>query len=353
MSYKPSIALHPGKTLALTIERASMSQIDLSQRTGISEKHISHIMNGKTVITLDTALKLERVLGGNADFWINLENQYQENKARLKQEEQLKKEIIIMKEYPYLELSKTGAVKKTIDNKEKVDNLLNFFAVDSLSFVLKTEAIAFKKTNTDKISKESLAAWLRFGEIEAKKQEVNKFDKNKLKKKIDELKKLTHLPNNFSEQIRKICAECGVKVLFTPYLKNTYVNGAVRWVGDNPVIQLTIRYKYSDIFWFTFLHEVGHILLHGKTDQFIDFNEKIKRSSKKEKEADKFASNTLIDYNEYKNFVSQNDFKNIQIKTFAKKLDVDPGIVAGRLAHDKLVDWSSVCYLRKKLEIKR
>lgn len=353
MSYKPSIALYPGKTLVLTIERAGMSQTDLSQRTGISEKHISHIMNGKTVITLDTALKLERVLGGSADFWINLENQYQKNKARLAQEEQLEKEIVIMKKYPYLELSKTGVVKKTINNKEKVDNLLKFFAVDSLSFVLKTEAIAFKKTNTDKISKESLATWLRFGEIEAKKQEVAKFDKNKLKKKIDELKGLTHLPNNFSEQIRNMCAECGVKVLFTPYFSKTYVNGAVRWIGDNPVIQLTIRYKYSDIFWFTFLHEIGHILLHGKTDQFIDFNEKIKHSSKKEKEADVFASNVLISNKDYKSFVNKEDFTNIKIKAFAKKLDIDPGIIAGRLAHDKLVDWSSVCYLRKKLEVKK
>ena len=353
MSYKPSIALFPGKILALTIKKAGMSQINLSERTGISEKHISRIINGKTVITLDTALKLERVLGGSADFWINLENQYQENKARLERIEQLGNEIIIMKKYPYLELSKIGLVEQTKNNKKKVQNLLKFFAVDSFNFVLKTEAIAFKKTDTNKISKESLATWLRFGEIKAKRQEVGKFDKSKLKKKIDELKKLTHLPNNFSEQIRNLCAECGVIVLFTPYFKNTYVNGAVRRIGDNPVIQLTIRYKFSDIFWFTFLHEVGHILLHGKTDQFIDFKEKIKHSSKKEREADKFASDVLIDYKEYEKFVSKENFSNIKIKTFAKKLDIDPSIIAGRLAHEKLVDWSSVCYLRKKLEIKK
>lgn len=127
-----------------------------------------------------------------------------------------------------------------------------------------------------------------------------------------------------------------------------FSNGAVRWLGDNPVIQLTIRNRFNDILWFTFFHEIGHILLHGKKDQFVDFEEKINVKSDNEKKANIFASDCLVNYKEYKIFVDQNDFSSSSIKIFAKKQNVDHGIIAGRLAHEQLASWKTVNHLRKK-----
>lgn len=42
------------------------------------------------------------------------------------------------------------------------------------------------------------------------------------------------------------------------------------WLDDTPFIQLTGRFKRNDVFWFTFFHEAGHILLHGKKDVFLE-----------------------------------------------------------------------------------
>ena len=37
-------------------------------------------------------------------------------------------------------------------------------------------------------------------------------------------------------------------------------------------IQVNSKGVYNDSFWFTFFHEVGHILLHGKKERFIDLS---------------------------------------------------------------------------------
>ena len=74
------------------------------------------------------------------------------------------------------------------------------------------------------INYESIVAWLRCGEIEAQKEKINKFDKEKLVKAIPELRKLTTLnPKIYSKRIREICADFGVSVVYTPYLKNTWL----------------------------------------------------------------------------------------------------------------------------------
>lgn len=59
-----------------------MNQKELATRLDISEKHMSNILKGSSPITYETALKLESVIGPGARFWMNLETNYQINKAR-------------------------------------------------------------------------------------------------------------------------------------------------------------------------------------------------------------------------------------------------------------------------------
>jgi HTH-type transcriptional regulator/antitoxin HigA len=53
---------------------------------GMSEKHISRLINGKVELTLDVSLRLESVLGLPAKFWNNLELLYREQLSRVKAE---------------------------------------------------------------------------------------------------------------------------------------------------------------------------------------------------------------------------------------------------------------------------
>ena len=74
--YMPDNVSPPGDTLLETIETLGISQSELAERMGRPKKTINEIIKGKTAVTPDTALQLERVLGVPASFWNNRVRQY-------------------------------------------------------------------------------------------------------------------------------------------------------------------------------------------------------------------------------------------------------------------------------------
>ena len=352
--YNPDLLIHPGETLNDTLESLKMSQADLSVRTGLTPKTINEIINGKSPITPETAIKLEKVLTVPASFWNNLQKNHDERVQRAFALETIQTEISIAKKLTcYAELAKLGYVNETMIWEEKVNNLLLFFRLSSLQFIPKIHPVAFKKCNTKKIiNEDNLAAWLRCGEIETEKKHLPTFNRNYLKKIINEFKQLTYNPQKFTETLKQKCFDCGIAISFVPYFKNTHVNGAVRWINDNPLIQLNTRGACSDIFWFTFFHELGHILLHGKKDEFVELIGDKTSQDQKENEANEFASNTLINKQEYIAFIQRGGFSIPSIKAFADNVGVHHSIVLGRMAREGSygINYATISKYRPRLE---
>lgn len=351
-SFSPDYAIHPGRTLRDTLESLNMSQVELAERTGITPKHINEIVQEKSAIIPDMAIKLSSVFGMSPVFWNNLQKNYDETCARLNLEKRLEDEQEIFKKFScYPELVKWGYVSKTSSLKEKILNLYQFFGVSSLDLIPKIQSAAYRQVKQKNLNKESLAAWLRCGEIEAKEIQVREFNRETLKVSIEKLRGITREnPRDFPKLLMESCSAFGVAVVFIPHFKNTYVCGAARWIGDKPIIQLNLRGSYSDIFWFTFFHELGHIFKHGKKEEFIDLEQGFNRIDKqKEKEADDFAQSTLIPQLEYIQFQARKNFSSKSIRQFADQINVSPGIVAGRLSHD-YQDWKTWVPLRTRLK---
>ena len=86
------LAIPPGETLADEIAARGMSQTDLKARLGRPAQVINEIVRGKKAITDDTALSLEKLLDIPATFWLNLEQNYQMTRARLREHERLQAE---------------------------------------------------------------------------------------------------------------------------------------------------------------------------------------------------------------------------------------------------------------------
>ncbi len=123
----------------------------------------------------------------------------------------------------------------------------------------------------------------------------------------------------------------GLPVVIEQHLPKTYLDGAALWgVGQRPVIGLTLRHDRLDNFWFTLFHEVGHVLLHlGKNHEgFFDDTESGDHSHLEE-EANDFALNRLIPEWEWRRI--QHVKLADEIRAEAKRLKIDPSIIAGRL----------------------
>lgn len=354
MIYFPSKAIHPGHVIARSLEREGMSQRNLSERTGLTEKHISQIINGEASVTVETALLLENALGGAASFWINLEKNFQETRARIERVALLRSEISLAQSFPYSELVRRGYLEQTSNKEKRVENLWKFFGVNSLTFIPQTEQVAYRRRPVHRQKSEWIAAWLRCGEIEARKIPVSEYSEGALKESLHRVRALTlQEPEIYSSKIKEILAESGVALVYVPHFPGTSVNGAVRWIAGVPVVQLSLLGSFADMFWFTLFHEVGHLLLHGRKDKFIEFEKESsidgdKRA--KEMAADSFAGRALIDDTQYTRFVSHGDFSASAVIAFAKDLTVHPGIIEGRLCHDKLIHWSKPLGFRTRLK---
>ena len=79
----PDWASPPGDTIVDLMEERDWSQAELARRLGFSTGYLNQLINGSVSITNDTALRLERVLGATANFWLNREANYRERLARL------------------------------------------------------------------------------------------------------------------------------------------------------------------------------------------------------------------------------------------------------------------------------
>lgn len=65
---------HPGEMLLEEfLKPLHMTQRELAERIGVSYPRINELIHGKRGMTPDTALRLERFLGMEAQFWLNLQ----------------------------------------------------------------------------------------------------------------------------------------------------------------------------------------------------------------------------------------------------------------------------------------
>lgn len=336
--YQPDYAVIPGDVLVYELELRGMIQQELAKRTGLTPKHIVSIVKGKSAITSETAIKFERALGMPADYWLSLESQYQEIQARITEEEQLERDLGWLKKMPVTSMIKYGWINKFKDKKEQLVEVLRFLgiaSVDQWDDVWPSLNVAYRQHNTHEVYPEAVSAWLRRGEIEASAIKSEPYDKNKFRDALDEVRKLTtQSPDIFVPAMQELCATAGVAVVFVPALPKTGVSGATRWLNSHKaVIQLSLRYKTDDHLWFTFFHEAGHILLHGKKELFLEGPNGL--DVEKEEEANTFAENELIPKKAFSHFIKNGIFTKASIKEFAKAIGISPGIVVGNLQHNK------------------
>jgi HTH-type transcriptional regulator/antitoxin HigA len=348
--YKSPLAILPGETIKDILDSRNMTQNELAIRMGRPYQEISYLINGKRTITLDTAKQLEYVLGIKANFWLNIERDYQETKARLEEEEHLKDHLQKIKYFPYPEMVRLNLVKPTKNLVERVQNLLSFFQVANFDALEKyiqniTGVSLYRKSNKFRLSPHRLAIWLRMGEIRAEGIELQKFNVQNLKNHLPDIRNLTlDDPQNFVPKLQDIGHKCGVAFLFIRELKSFPVWGLTRWIGNNPYIQVNLRNKTNDYLWFALFHEIGHVLLHKKGAFFIHLENM--NNDELENEADYFANNTLIPESEYNKFKANPSLTENAIKIFASKIGIAPGIVVGRLQHDGVIRFNQLNRLK-------
>ncbi|MCF8239751.1 MAG: ImmA/IrrE family metallo-endopeptidase [Melioribacteraceae bacterium] len=356
---KENLLSPPGDTIQETIDVVGMNQYELAERLGKNIKNVNQMIKGKEPITYETAIALERVLDIPADFWLEREKRYRRELTEIQFDQYLEKCRAWVARFPVSKMKKLNWLPNVLTPLETIKALLRFFGIASPEqwdkiYIKDKESVAFRMSLASVNEPEAISAWLRKGEIDAKKIELNEFDKNKFKQALSETRKISYKhPTDFKQKLQTVCASAGVALVYTPNIPKAAISGAARWIFDMsvPLIQLSGRYKTNDHFWFTFFHEAGHIILHGKKDIFLEEVEGIKPDNKKENEADKFARHLLINDEDYKELISNRTVNKEAILKYSKKFKTHPGIIVGRLQHDKKLHHSKFNDLKVKIDL--
>lgn len=331
------LLIHPGETIKEIIEDNDISQEELAIRTEYSPKHISEVVRGKKDISIEFANRLEYALGIPASFFVNLQANYDKEVFQINSINNIEeKELNILNDLK--EIVKFFEEEKIIECDSKKEILVlkirKFLKLNNLSSItsLPIKQISFRGTK-NKVNIYVLYAWQRLCEYYTDKIELkSSYDVNKLKESYQSIKQTMFLePNEMVAELKNIFSSCGIAFEVVKHFAGAPVQGLIQKKKGRVSLCMTIRQSFTDIFWFTLFHEIGHLVHEDFKDTYIDFQF---IESEEEKRADEFARNTLINEKDYEKFKKEYSYDMESIKSFAKTQNVIPSIVIGRLQKD-------------------
>jgi len=272
--YDPDYAVPPGETVREQMEHYGWSQQELATRLDTTVQTINRIFKGEQPISLETAIKLERVLGAPARFWNNLELNYRECLTKLKDQARLEADLAWLKSIPVKELTKRGAISDSRDPVEQLNNVLAFYGVCNVKAwrdLWEKPAVAARRSPCFESQPGATSAWLRLGQLQVQEQTCKGYDKARFSAVLQEARGWTKETTPAISKLIERCAECGVAVTLVPEMPKAPWSGATMWLSpEKAMIVLNLRGKAEDKFWFSFFHEAGHVLLDSKKDVLIN-----------------------------------------------------------------------------------
>jgi HTH-type transcriptional regulator/antitoxin HigA len=341
----PASAIHPGEILKDELKERGITQKEFAQLTGIPQTQLNEIIKGKRGINADVALVIGKSLQMDAAVWLSLQSNYELDEAKVNKKNieriaaldlwQMVKSYVPEKYFKKQGIV-TGNPVQDIPIVKSIYRVQNF---DQLAAVYSHATYSkFRKSEKLSIDKINLVGWTKLVHYLADQKVVKDFDVRKEEELVKALNEVFRKNKNTIEKTVQVLAEYGIKLIVQPHPEKCAVDGISFWSNGNPAIGISIRHKRIDNFAFTIMHELGHVfkhLINNNTAEFIDLDKEHNvpeyKNSKEEKEANEFASNSLIVNDEWKRFKSSNpSFNKVAIVEFAKTNKINPAIVQGR-----------------------
>jgi len=344
--YKDLIAFHPGSYVEDIVDELNITQAEFADRLGISAKTISKIINGEDNISNDIANRLAKLTGISIKTWIDLQANYDIKLMEIKnKQDEDEKNVCNLIDFGYFKKNNFVENKK-YSIEEKITKLRQILNVSSLSNLYKfNSSVSYR--NTGGFSKKSIInsnIMLELATNEARNGTDIKYTKSKLDEILPAIRKMSLEPSEkFYPEIKEMLLECGIVLIGLPNLKNANLNGATKKFKNGSILLLiTDKNKSSDIFWFSLIHELGHIYFNDFYSNFENKEEYLR----KEERANKFAANFFIPKDIYADFISDGDYSRKSIQKFSERMGIDPSIVVGRLQKEKYIEYSRLNNLK-------
>lgn len=357
--YKSITAFHPGYYISEIIENMGISQAEFAERLGSNTKTLSCLINGQANVTNDLAKKLSAMMGTSPEVWLNLQNTYDQKVIEIQKAKDYDEQAAMARLIDYRYFMEVAELPAANSIREKISHLCGWLKVADLRILAKPDFLVNYRTGLSDVREKNVVnakAWIQTAINFASGIETKPYKAERLKSYLPEIRSMTlQSPEKFLPRMRQVFAECGVAFVLLPSLKNSGVNGAVKWMNDERVVlAMNNRRLDADIFWFSLFHEIGHVFQRKIKTVFVSYDEKAMSEANKrlEEEADIFAKNRLIPASDYRKLSPTKYTSDAEIMAFAKSIGIHPGIVAGRLQHEGILPPARTAKFKEKYDIK-
>lgn len=351
-TFQPDWFSPPGQTVIALMSKRGVSVAALAGRLGCNQSRLRGILSGMTAIDDSLAASLAEAVGGTASFWRKRQAAYDVCLSRAAEAVPTDRATAWLRQIPLNSMTSSGWIEPSPGRLQALRSCLAYFGVTDPEdwrrrYTGISADVAFRTSPSFETALGAVSAWLRQAEIEASAMECARWDRAALEARLGELRKLTLLrePSKFLPRVRRICAEVGIAVVVLRAPPGCRASGAARFLySERAMAVLSCRYLSDDHFWFTFFHELAHLLLHGPTATFVDTE--IAPTDEKEGQANEFAATTLIPAARHEEMLCLRGGK--QVLRFAASLGIAPGIVVGQMQHQKLLGPGSLNFLKRR-----
>lgn len=340
-SFQPDWASPPGQTIIEIMNAKGISLSALAGAIDVPQSFIRALASGDAEIDEEIAHALERALGPSVAFWMKREEQYRCDLVRIATTKQASSARDLLSKFPIADMRRLGWIADVRDKAQLLESWLRFFDIPSIEdwydrYRDEVAVAAFRTSYTYESDPYSVAAWLRRAYVQSEEIECEAWSAAALRDALPQMRALTRIkePERFLPRLVALCASVGVALVVTQAPKGCRASGATRFLTpDKALVIMSFRHRSDDHFWFTFFHEVGHLLLHANDALFIEDESGV--TEVEEAEANEFSASVLVPC---KHEDALQNLKGVKpIIAFARSIGIAPGIVVGQLQHRGLL----------------
>jgi Zn-dependent peptidase ImmA (M78 family) len=305
---------------------------------------------GSLPIDRVAAAALARMVGGSTEFWLQRQENFERDLERATAAVSEGEASVWLSAIPMPGAKpRRRATEET--RRAELRRRLAFFGVGTLAawerrYGQGRETTHFRTSAAFASLGGAVSLWLRQGELEASLADTAAWTPDALHARLSDIVGLSRIakPARFLPRLRQLLAEAGVALVVLRAPNRCRASGASRLIRpDKAMILLSFRYRGDDQFWFTVLHEIGHLLLHGAR-AFVDEDDT--PDDRCEREANEFAASVIVPAR------SQRRFEELEpsyedIVRFAVSIGVGAGLVLGQLQHVGRVPRNRMNFLRR------
>lgn len=335
----------PGDAIKAELSRRGWTHDDLARIMGRHRPEITSLISGKRSVTPEIAIDLAASMPGTtAEYWLGLETSRQLHFLP-RDPVAIRRRLRLYELAPVKDMEKRGWIPPNLPDDRLETELCRFFGIPSIETEPSALVAAFKSDRLAALTPVQ-RAWCCRARRMAESLVVKAFDPSKIPEAERRFRQLAAYPKE-ARNVAETMREYGIRFVVVEPLPNGRIDGAAFWIGESPAIAVSIRHDRVDSFWFTVMHEFGHIKAGDAVSVDDDLTGDDYRPSEMkadiERRADDYAVATLVPNHELESFIRRVGplYSKARIVQFAHRIKIHPGIIVGQLQHRGEIGYSA------------